>query len=181
MRQSSLHEFFNRRPPRYRRHTTEFDIPRCGFSLHFTVLYISPDLSCIPDLTGQIYYENRHSIFNGEYAEVWRCRSNLVSPRGSAVINLDNRQVAVKVHRMSYGSIHKRLRREIKAWARLQHEHILPLLGLVCDFPGSSVPSLVSPWMDNRSLVYYLNHRSSALTRYERFRLVSILRSDYPM
>jgi len=146
------------------------------FPAFYRPLYISLGLSCIPDLTGQIYYEDRHSIFSGEYAEVWRCRSNLVSSRGSAVINLDNRQVVVKVFKVS----DKRLRQEIKVWPRLQHEHILPLLGLVRDFPGSSVPSLVSPWMHNGNLLNFLQH-SSALTRYERFRLVSVLRSDYPM
>jgi serine/threonine protein kinase len=71
----------------------------------------------------------------------------------------------------------KRLRQEIKVWARLQHEHILPLLGLVRDF--GSVPGLVLPWMHNGNLLSFLQ-RNSALTRYERFRLVSILRSDYP-
>jgi len=92
--------------------------------------------------------------------------------------------VAVKAIRIfglaDLTKIIKRLRQEIKVWARLQHEHILPLLGFVRDFTRSHVPSLVSPWMDNGTLVDFLK-RSNALTRYERFRLVSIPRSDYPM
>jgi len=163
--------------------SSQFDIPRCAFPLHPTVLYISLDLSCIPDLTGQIYREGDYPIASGGFGDVWRCRWNLpiTSSRGSTVINLDNLQVAVKTIRTFHDidtRFIKRLRREVKIWARLHHEHILPLLGLVRDF--GSVPGLVSPWMDNGTLVSFLQ-LSNALTRYERFRLVSILRSDYPV
>jgi hypothetical protein len=62
------------------------------------------------------------------------------------------------------------LRRKIKVWARLQNEHILPLLGLCRGY--GALPGLVSPWMDNGSLMYFLYRSHKTLTRYERFRLV---------
>lgn len=64
----------------------------------------------------------------------------------------------------------RELRRKIKVWARLQNEHVLPLLGL-CHGYGA-LPGLVSPWMDNGSLMYFLYRRHKALMRYERFCLV---------
>jgi hypothetical protein len=71
------------------------------------------------------------------------------------------------------------LRRKIKVWGRLQNEHILPLLGL-CHGYGA-LPGLVSPWMDNGSLMYFLYRRHITLTRYECFRLVSYFGFDRPI
>src|SRR6267154_4259131 len=72
---------------------------------------------------------------------------------------LNTTQVAVKVTRVydtdpSYLTMRsKRLIREIKIWGRLQNDHILPLLGLVQGH--GPLPSLVSPWMDNGTLVEF--------------------------
>src|SRR5882757_10563983 len=71
----------------------------------------------------------------------------------------------------------EQFRRKIKVWARLQNEHILPLLGL-CHGYGT-LPGLVSPWMDNGSLMYFLYRRYKTLTRYECFRLVCYLVYDW--
>jgi len=63
------------------------------------------------------------------------------------------------------------LRLIIKMWARFQHEHILPLLGVFYGY--GPLPGLVSPWMSNGNLIKFLDRHHNALTRYERFRLVS--------
>lgn len=64
------------------------------------------------------------------------------------------------------------LRRKIKIWGRLQHEHILPLLGVVHGLGYSPLPGLVTPWVDNGTLQNFLSRRQNTLTRFERFCLV---------
>jgi len=63
------------------------------------------------------------------------------------------------------------LRQKIKMWARLQHEHVLPLLGLF--WGHEPLPGLVSPWMSNGNLIKFLDKHRNVFTQYERFRLVS--------
>jgi hypothetical protein len=67
-------------------------------------------------------------------------------------------------------------RGKIKVWGRLQHEHILPLLGL--SYGYGPLPGLVSPWMDNGTLIDFLYKRHKTFTRYERFRLVGYFGYD---
>jgi len=50
----------------------------------------------------------------------------------------------------------KKLRRELKVWARLQHINVVPLLGVVSGF--GLLPAMVSPWFKNGSLSNYLVH-----------------------
>ena len=89
-------------------------------------------------------------------------------------------QVAVKCFRSSdvQDAISDNVKREIKTWARLQNEHIVPLIGLV--YGISSSPALVSPWIEQRNLTVFLKSHYDTLTRYERFRLVSYLSDNYP-
>jgi len=95
---------------------------------------------------------------------------------------LNTTQVSVKVIRVRNTDpshltmISDRLIREIKVWGRLQNDHILPLLGL---FQGyGPLPGLVSPLMDNGTLVEFLHRRHDTLTRCERFRLVGFFGYD---
>ncbi|KAG8792909.1 hypothetical protein FRC12_004495 [Ceratobasidium sp. 428] len=74
----------------------------------------------------------------------------------------DNQQVAIKCFRSRLGMTEqahtdrgalKAIARELYAWSKLKHEHVLPLLGVV-NYRGSI--GLVSPWMHNGSLPQYL-------------------------
>jgi serine/threonine protein kinase len=89
-------------------------------------------------------------------------------------------QVAVKCFRSSHvqDAISDRVKREIKTWARLQNEHIVPLIGLV--FGISPFPALVSPWIEQGSLINFLSNHYKTLTRYEHFCLVSYLSDNHP-
>jgi len=57
--------------------------------------------------------------------------------------------------------ISKRIRREIAIWQGLKHENVLPLLGITADF--GRYMSLVSPWLENGSLMQYLDRNCNTL------------------
>jgi hypothetical protein len=48
---------------------------------------------------------------------------------------------------------------EIRAWVRLRHENVVSLLGTML---LDSVPSLVSEWMENGTVVTYLKAHKDA-------------------
>lgn len=74
--------------------------------------------------------------------------------------------------------VRQRIRREIVIWQRLNHENVLPLLGTVSEF--GRYMSLVSPWMDNGSLMQYLQECGSAMSLIRRLQLVRLSRESYP-
>ncbi|KAG0700560.1 kinase-like domain-containing protein [Suillus ampliporus] len=119
------------------------------------------EIPYIPDLTDQII-KSKLFVTSGGYADVYKCMWN--SPSESS-------PVAVKVFRPRFGQSNRsNLREAIKVWGRLQNDHILPLLGLVHGYGPS--PALVSPWMDNGTLMNFLNERHDTLKRCERLRLL---------
>ncbi|OAX32348.1 kinase-like protein [Rhizopogon vinicolor AM-OR11-026] len=61
---------------------------------------------------------------------------------------------------------------EVKRWMSLQHDNILPVYGTTIEF-GSSLPCLVSPWMENGSLTSYLSTRSQTLSNIQKLTLLS--------
>jgi serine/threonine protein kinase len=68
----------------------------------------------------------------------------------------------------------QRIRREVLVWQRLTHENVLPLLGTVSHF--GRYMSLVSPWMDNGSLMQYLQECGDNMSLMRRLQLVSLSR-----
>jgi hypothetical protein len=54
---------------------------------------------------------------------------------------------------------------------QLQHENLLPLLGISYDF--GPLPAMVSPWMDNDSLTTYLKCNFTTLTVEIQIQIVS--------
>ncbi|KAF9233547.1 kinase-like domain-containing protein, partial [Melanogaster broomeanus] len=67
----------------------------------------------------------------------------------------------------------QKLRRELKVWARLKHENILPLLGVAKGY--GPFTALVCPWMDNGTLSSYLECNAEQLSLRVRLELVSDL------
>ncbi|KAG2358158.1 hypothetical protein BDR07DRAFT_308164 [Suillus spraguei] len=55
-----------------------------------------------------------------------------------------------------------RLFREIKLWLKLEHENIVPLLGVTDGF--GSLPALISPWFQNGTLTRYLQRKHKMLS-----------------
>jgi hypothetical protein len=60
---------------------------------------------------------------------------------------------------------------DLSRWMQLNHDHILPLLGISYDF--GPVPAIVVPWMHNGSLSTYLDKYYDNLSVVHKFILVS--------
>lgn len=115
----------------------------------------------------------------GGYADVYEATLQLFKPIPST--NLAVNKVAVKVFRVFlskeedfakvclYCLVHsvivtvifymQMFKRELRIWAGLQHENILPLIGVV-SVDGS--PSLASEWMQNGTMGDYLKKHENA-------------------
>jgi hypothetical protein len=55
----------------------------------------------------------------------------------------------------------------------LDHENIVPLLGITYDFGRGNPMGMVCPWLENGNLNGYLERRRSDLVLADRFRTVS--------
>jgi hypothetical protein len=64
------------------------------------------------------------------------------------------------------------LRKEILVWQVLEHQNILPLLGITYDFGRNKPMGMVCPWLDNGNLNSYLEKRAT-FSIPGRFRIVS--------
>ncbi|KAH7927904.1 kinase-like protein [Leucogyrophana mollusca] len=131
--------------------------PWCGLSPN-----LRPD-----DLTGSIKREGSYPAAHGGFGDIWKC----VWKRESKPI-----RVAVKALRPQVTNEEdrrkkcKRLQRELNVWQRLEHENVLPLLGITSDF--GPFTSMVCPWLDNGTLSVYLERRQHKLTAPHRFLLL---------
>ncbi|KAG2054030.1 kinase-like protein, partial [Suillus hirtellus] len=99
--------------------------------------------------------------------DVYKCKWN----RGAS-----SDEVAVKSPRFPSLSdletvkINKNLDREIRIWAALKHQYVLPFHGTVDQF--GPFRALVSPWMPNGTLDSYLKHVHETLSMIDRLRLL---------
>ncbi|TDL20571.1 kinase-like protein [Rickenella mellea] len=84
----------------------------------------------------------------GGFADVWRGK-------------LKGKPIAMKVLRMyqcgkdQLEIVHQKFCEEALLWQQLEHENILPFLG-VCKDEFAPMLAMISPWMDNGTLVTYL-------------------------
>ena len=70
------------------------------------------------------------------------------------------------------------LRRELGIWRRLDHENVVPFLGIAYGFGMHGTMSLVSLWMPNESLQRFLEKYNENLGVGLRLQLVGILNVD---
>ena len=76
---------------------------------------------------------------------------------------------------LSIASAHalwQRLDKEILVWHRLDHENVLPLLGITHDFGRGNPVGMVCPWLENGNLNGYLERCQAVLSLRGRFRIV---------
>ncbi|KAF8583030.1 kinase-like protein [Ramaria rubella] len=111
-------------------------------------------------LDGQIDRLSKYAVASGGFADVWMGW-------------LGSKKVAIKITRAFSGGgmpisrtkIHKRLWREYLAWSRLRHKNVLECLGFSYNFTPQSeyeIPSLISPWMGNGTVLAYLEIHPAA-------------------
>ncbi|KIJ52439.1 hypothetical protein M422DRAFT_26047 [Sphaerobolus stellatus SS14] len=113
-------------------------------------------------LDGNITEMSQHVVTCGGYSDIWSGRLE-----GSKQL------VAIKVIRGFSGGgdpvmrskMTKRIWREYLAWSSLRHPNILPCLGFSFDFSvewQSGIPALISPWMENGTLLSYIQSNPQA-------------------
>ena len=71
------------------------------------------------------------------------------------------------------------LRRELGIWRRLNHENIVPFLGIAHGFGMLGAMSLVSLWMPNGSLHHFLGKYKDKLDLGHRLQFVGPLKHNF--
>ena len=71
------------------------------------------------------------------------------------------------------------LRRELGIWRRLDHKNIVPFLGIAYGFGMHGTMSLVSSWMPNESLQYFLAKYNDNMGVGHRLQFVRVLNVDF--
>ncbi|KAJ7715268.1 kinase-like domain-containing protein [Mycena metata] len=118
------------------------------------------------DLTGQVRREGRYPQAHGGFADVWK----------GVWDRQPDRLVAIKVLRSRLddpqreAKMHKRLAHEVSVWKRLDHKHVLKLLGTVSDF--GPYDSMVCPWLEQGSVSKYMERRGDILSMTDRLQLL---------
>lgn len=121
----------------------------------------------VADLSGDVVADTSALTASGSITDVWKC--TWFKDTGST-------KVAVKTFRIEstnqgeLAKTHKRWSQQIHAWAKLEHENILPLYGIVMDF--GPIVSIVHPWKENGTLSTYLSCNHATLTVQDKFKLL---------
>ncbi|KAG2139330.1 kinase-like domain-containing protein [Suillus clintonianus] len=111
--------------------------------------------------------QTRFPTASGGLGDIYKC---------TLTCGASTAEVAVKSPRFpslteaEVAKINYNLDREIKIWAVLKHQYVLPLHGTVTGF--GPFRALVSPWMPNGTLNSYLNHAHKSLTTMGRLRIL---------
>ncbi|KAJ7500959.1 TKL/TKL-ccin protein kinase [Mycena galericulata] len=128
--------------------------------------YVEADPSTLLDLTGQVRREGSYPQAHGGFADVWKGVWDRQPDRWVAVkvlrSRLDDPQMEAKMN--------KRLARELSVWKRLEHKHVLKLLGTVSDF--GPYDSMVCPWLEQGSVSKYMERRGDILSMTDRLQLL---------
>ncbi|KAG2151147.1 kinase-like domain-containing protein [Suillus bovinus] len=148
------------------------------------VRYLVLVLGCgAVDLTNSVQRLNKDHHNSGGFANVHRCRLH-ARDMDASVPQLGSRyQISstmacddVAVKEVKFGEnpdvlkIINRLFREIKLWLQLEHENIVPLLGVTDGF--GSLPALISPWFHHGTLTGYLQRKHKMLSYNAKFALL---------
>ncbi|KAG2361741.1 hypothetical protein BDR07DRAFT_1485519 [Suillus spraguei] len=122
----------------------------------------------LQDLSLYITKDGDYPVARGGFEEIWKC-----------IYRMDRRSVKVAVKALQVYAADqlgaaktekiKRIKRELRICAKIQHLDILPVYGYMYGF-GPFI-AIVSPWAENGNLSEYLEREGVALTRIRRFRI----------
>ncbi|KAG1726825.1 kinase-like domain-containing protein [Suillus lakei] len=121
----------------------------------------------VADLSGDVVADTSVPTTSGGIADVWKC--TWFKDTGSTKVTVKT----FRIESTSQGELaktHKRWSQQIHAWAKLEHENILPLYGIVMDF--GPIVSVVHPWKENGTLSTYLSCKHATLTVQDKFKLL---------
>jgi serine/threonine protein kinase len=116
-----------------------------------------------PDLTSSVQRLNKVHQNAGGFAIVHRCT---LHPSMSNAIHVAVKEIIVR----DDVEILVRLFREIKIWMQLEHENIVPFLGVTHGF--GLLPALVLPWLEHGALTGYLQRQYEMLSYNQKFALL---------
>ncbi|KAG8220420.1 kinase-like domain-containing protein [Butyriboletus roseoflavus] len=123
----------------------------------------------LKDLTSAVRRTGQHAFDAGNHADIWL--GEYIDPKHRT------RQVAIKVIRSAFTAeevkqFNEKLLREARLWTTLDHDNIVPFLGIMTtsDMSRHSAPALVSPYYKNGSLTKYVT--SNSLTLREKMNLL---------
>ncbi|KAJ7157940.1 TKL/TKL-ccin protein kinase [Mycena crocata] len=128
--------------------------------------YVETDPAMLLDLTGQVRREGSYPQAHGGFADVWK----------GVWDRQPNQWVAIKVLRsrlddpQKEAKMNKRLARELGVWKRLDHKHVLKLIGTVSDF--GPYDSMVCPWLEQGSVSKYMERHGDLLSMTDRLQLL---------
>ncbi|KAG2053224.1 kinase-like protein [Suillus hirtellus] len=148
--------------------TPSVDTPNRTSDDHVSSGRLPTEDSSVPCIkSNDIKRQTGYPTASGGVGDVYKCTWN----HGES---LD--EVAVKSLRFPSLSdpeivkINKNFDREIRIWAKLKHQYVLPLHGTVEQF--GSFRAFVSPWMPNGTLESYLQKKLETLSMIDRLRLL---------
>ncbi|KAF8169113.1 hypothetical protein K438DRAFT_2024728 [Mycena galopus ATCC 62051] len=128
--------------------------------------YVEADPATLLDLTGQIRREGSYPQAHGGFADVWKGVWDRQTDRWVAIKVLRSRLDDPQMER----KMNKRLARELGVWKRLDHKHVLKLIGTVSDF--GPYDSMVCPWLEQGSVSKYMERRGDILSMTDRLQLL---------
>ncbi|KAF9228878.1 kinase-like protein [Gyrodon lividus] len=123
--------------------------------------------NAILDLTSHVFRQSIYPIAYGGWSDIWKCILKQDSQSYEVAVK------SIRSHILDDDDMRKKskkLRRELKVWARLKHENIIPLLGIATGF--GPFTALVCPWMANGTLTSYLEHNGEQLSLHDRLELL---------
>ncbi|KAF8838106.1 kinase-like protein [Paxillus ammoniavirescens] len=119
------------------------------------------------DLTGHVERGGEDPIASGSYGDIYK---------GTLRVSAKSIEVAVKAIRTysadddDHAHKKKKLRREIRVWLNLDHINVLPLFGTTTGF--GRFPAMVCPWLEDGTLLSYLERWDDSLTTGQRLVLL---------
>ncbi|KAG2055087.1 kinase-like protein [Suillus hirtellus] len=123
----------------------------------------------LQDLSKYITKDGDYPVNRGGFGEIWKCtlhidRSSVKVAVKALQVYADDQLGAPKMKKI------KRIKRELKICAKLNHANILRIHGYTYGF--GPLPAIISPWAENGNLTVYLENQGAALTLVRRFQLL---------